>query len=75
MCFSSFFFFFFLFLTCRKVSLLLLQVLRPWEHVPLLGSITESTVRWKEAAECQQDSGRLQAGRAGQGGGVERGVE
>lgn len=43
----------FLFLTCRKFSPLLLQVLRQWEQAPLLGSITESTVSRKEAAECK----------------------
>ena len=50
-------FFFFLFLTCRKVSPLLLQVLRQWEQAPLLGSITESTVSRKEAAECKIQGG------------------
>lgn len=49
--------FFFLFLTCRKVSPLLLQVLRQWEQAPLLGSITESTVSRKEAAECKTQGG------------------
>lgn len=52
-----FFFFFFLFLTCRKFSPLLLQVLRQWEQAPLLGSITESTVSRKEAAECKIQGG------------------
>ena len=52
-----FFFLFFFFLTCRKVSPLLLQVLRQWEQAPLLGSITESTVSRKEAAECKTQGG------------------
>lgn len=66
--FSSSSFFFFI-SSCRKVALLLLKLLRLWEHSPLLSSITESTVSWKEAGESKQDSGRLQACIAGQGGG------
>lgn len=72
--FSSFFSFFFFNLTCRK-SLYFSWNSSGYGNSPLSRAQLESTPSLKAAGESKQDSGRLQAWIAGQGGGAECGIQ